>query len=108
MKHRFSINENAKNSLFPIYHGVILPGAVQALMGAGQTAFDFLTRHQQGDWGEGLDDAEWRRNDEAAAQGFPVLSGFYLHSGTLLFVYTFADRSKTVLFVEGEDPHSAP
>lgn len=91
------------NRLFPIYRSLILPGAVQALIEARQSATDFLARHQQGDWGEALDDVEWRRNDEAAEQGLPILAGYILHTGTLLFAYTPANRSQTVLFVEGED-----
>lgn len=96
------------NQLFPIRRSAILPGAVQALLDARQSAADFLARHQKGDWGEALDDAEWRRNDEAAEQGLPILAGYVLHTGILLFVYTPANRSQTVLFVEGEDPLSIP
>lgn len=69
------------NQLFPIYRSLILPGAVQVLLEARQSATDFLVRHQQGDWGEALDDAESRRNDEAAEQGLPILVGYIFHIG---------------------------
>jgi len=92
---------------FSVYGVVVLPGAMAALLDAGQSAMDFLTRHQQGNWGEALEVADWERNDEALENGGAILSGYYLHNGTLLFVYTPGDRTRAVLFVEGEDPHNA-
>jgi hypothetical protein len=92
---------------FSIYDVVVLPGAVAALLEAGQSSMDFLTLHQQGNWGEALEVSDWQRNNEAFENGGPILSGYYLHNESLLFIYTPGDGARTVLFVEGEEPLTA-
>ena len=45
---------------------VATPGALEALSVTGEQPYEFLNRHQQGDWGD-LDDEAKKLNDEAVA-----------------------------------------
>ncbi len=107
MKQQRSVEVKAMASRFPIYKAVILPGAVRALLAAKQSPMEFLTRHQQGDWGEAVNAIDWLRNDEAIERRLPLLSCYCLSTGTVLIVFTPADHSRTVAYVEGEDPSQA-
>jgi hypothetical protein len=46
-------------TLFPMGQVVATRGALAALEKAGQTPFEFITRHSRGDWGE-LDESDRR------------------------------------------------
>ncbi len=64
---------------------VATPGALQALLDAGQTADEFLSRHVTGDWGD-LDDEDKALNDAALADGSRLLSAYTLRTGEKLWV----------------------
>lgn len=80
---------------------VATPGALRALEGSGETAFDFLYRHASGDWGE-LDQHDRRDNEFALREGLRLLSACTLKSGEKIWIITEADRSVTTLLLPEE------
>jgi len=80
---------------------VATPGALDALLTAGQTPGFFLRRHVSGDWGE-LDEEDRRENELSVVQGFRLLSAYTLSSGTKIWIITEADRSATTLLLPSE------
>jgi len=80
---------------------VATPGALDALLMAGQTPAVFLRRHVTGDWGE-LDEEDRRENELSVARGFRLLSSYILSSGTKIWIITEADRSSTTLLLPSE------
>jgi hypothetical protein len=78
--------------------GTILatPGALEALEDSGQAPAEFLSRHQNGDWGE-VDKADAAENDLSVREGFRILSAYKTRKGVKLWVITEADRSATTL-----------
>jgi hypothetical protein len=87
--------------LFRLGHIVATPGAVQALKDAGQTPWEFLARHVQGDWGD-LPEEDRRANVQALRDGSRILSAYQTKTGTRLWVITEADRSSTCLLLPDE------
>ena len=86
---------------------VATPGAVAAMQRAGQSASDFVSRHQRGDWGD-LCEADSKLNDEAVAHEDDeelrtrVLSAYRTTRDERLWVITEADRSSTCLLLPEE------
>jgi hypothetical protein len=77
------------------------PGALRALERAGQTPFEFLSRHAAGDWGEASAD-DRAENELSLQEGFRVLSAYTLSTGVKIWVITEADRSLTTLLLPEE------
>ncbi|MDQ3221517.1 MAG: hypothetical protein M3Q26_12370 [Acidobacteriota bacterium] len=63
------------SGLFPLGKTLLTRGAMEALQGAEQSASEFLSRHQQGDWGE-VDDFDWSENDSSINGRFRILSAY--------------------------------
>lgn len=80
---------------------VSTPGALVAIGNAGQTPFDFIRRHQSGDWGE-VDQHDRRENDLALQRGFRLLSVYTLTTGVRIYIITEADRSATTILLPEE------
>ena len=80
---------------------VATPGAIKALVKAGQDGSEFLARHHQGDWGE-MSTADRQANDDAVASGERLLSAYTLGDGVKLWIITEADRSSTCLLLPDE------
>jgi hypothetical protein len=78
---------------------VITPGAKTLV--SQQEALDALARHLTGDWGE-LDEHDWKQNDAALAYGFRLLSRYITSGGTVFWILTEHDRSKTTIFLPNE------
>ena len=74
------MQETNRAALFPLGQIVATPGALAALAKAGQTPFDFLTRHVCGDWGE-LDTHDRKENELGLKRGFRLLSSYRTSSG---------------------------
>jgi hypothetical protein len=89
------------NPLFHLGQVVATPGAVEALTEAGQTPWEFLARHVQGDWGD-VSEGDRQANDEALKDGSRLLSAYQTKTGTRLWVITEADRSSTCLLLPDE------
>lgn len=81
-----SPNETKKFSLGRI---VATPGALHALLAAGQSADEFLSRHVTGDWGD-LDAEDMALNDAAIVDGSRILSAYTLRTGVRIWVITEA------------------
>lgn len=81
-----SPSETKKFSLGRI---VTTPGAIHALLEAGQSADEFLARHVTGDWGD-LDDEDKSLNDAALVDGSRILSAYQTRKGDKLWVITEA------------------
>lgn len=84
-----SPNETTKK--FSLGRIVATPGAIQALLAAGQSADEFLSRHCTGDWGD-LDDEDKALNDAALVDGSRILSAFTLRTGVRIWVITEAEN----------------
>jgi hypothetical protein len=87
--------------LFQLGRTFITQGASDALAESGQTAAEFLGRHERGDWGlVGKEDA--KENDLSVREGFRVLSAFTTRNGERLWVITEHDRSSTTVLLPRE------
>jgi hypothetical protein len=87
--------------VFPLGQLVITPGALGALVMAGQSPDALLDRHAAGDWGD-LCDADRQENAYALRTGLRLLSAYTLTSGQRLWILTEADRSATTLLLPEE------
>jgi hypothetical protein len=81
-----SPNETKKFSLGRI---VATPGALHALLDAGQSADDFLCRHACGQWGD-LDPEDRALNDAALVDGSRILSAYMTRTNVRIWVITEA------------------
>lgn len=79
----------------------LTPGALDALREAGQSPWEFLRRHQAGDWGE-LCEEDKEENELSLREGFRLLSAYTTRKGVKLWVITEADRSATTLLLPEE------
>ena len=84
----------------PLGRVVATPGALQLLCETGQAPFDYLARHQTGDWGE-LDTHDRRENQLSIKNGWRVLSSYPV-GDSKLWIITEADRSVTTLLLPEE------
>jgi len=71
--------------------GVLLatPGASEAFEKNGQTPFEFLKRHVNGDWGD-LDGEDRQANEQALVDGSRLLSAYRLKDATKVWCITEA------------------
>ena len=86
---------------FPLGRVVATPGTLRALEEANQTPFEFLERHQAGDWGE-LCDEDKSENEFSVRNGFRILSAYRTRLDVKIWVITEADRSATTLLLPHE------
>jgi hypothetical protein len=80
---------------------VATPGALAAMERNGQSGAEFLSRHQNRDWGE-VNTEDARANDESIASDGRLLSAYLLKDHTRLWVITESDRSSTCLLLPEE------
>ena len=90
-----------RSPLFPLGQIVATPGALAALTESGQTPTVFISRHQDGDWGE-CDSDDRLANDEAVDEGERLLSVYRTAKGVKLWVITEADRSSSCILTPAE------
>ena len=90
-----------KGSKFEIGSVFVTPKASRALAEAGQSADEFLERHQAGDWGE-VGSADWKENELAYCKGYRIYSIYKLSSGDEIWIITQADRSATTVLLPEE------
>jgi hypothetical protein len=86
---------------FSLGRVVVTPGALRALEEANQNPFEFLARHQAGDWGE-LCEGDKRENEFSVRNGFRILSAYRTRNNTRIWIITEADRSVTTLLLPDE------
>jgi len=80
---------------------VATPGALEALEEANQNPFEFIQRHQTGDWGE-LCEEDKRENEFSVRNGFRILSAYRTQNDVKIWVITEVDRSVTTLLLPHE------
>jgi len=86
---------------FSLGRCVMTRGAQAALQAAGQTPFEFLARHQAGDWGE-VDAQDRRENEFSVSRHLRLLSAYRTSQDERLWVITEADRSATTILLPEE------
>ncbi|HEX5736035.1 MAG TPA: hypothetical protein VF131_24625 [Blastocatellia bacterium] len=87
--------------LFSLGRVAATPGALEALERADQSPAEFLSRHQQGDWGHcSVEDR--RENDFSVTRRLRLFSVYYTSAAEKLWVITEADRSVTTLLLPSE------
>ncbi len=87
--------------LFPLGQTVATPGALEALEEAGQSALEFLQRHQAGDWGI-VPEEDKAENDYSVSRHLRILSAYELNDGVKIWLITEADRSVTTVLLPSE------
>jgi hypothetical protein len=92
---------NEKSVLFSLGRVYLTAGANKVLDESGQNAFDFLSRHQIGDWGDVCKDDK-NENNFSVENGFRILSAYKTNNDTKLWVITEADRSSTTMLLPSE------
>ena len=80
---------------------LMTPGAMEALERSSDSPFDFLSRHQHGDWGE-VDYQDRLENERSVDERLRILSTYRTRLGDRLWVITEADRSATTLLLPSE------
>jgi hypothetical protein len=75
---------------------VATPGALKALEEANQKPFEFIQRHQSGDWGE-LCEEDKSENEFSVHNGFRILSAYRTRNNVKIWLITESDRSCTTL-----------
>src|SRR5499426_3260258 len=86
---------------FPLGRIVATPDVLRALEQAYQSPFEFLERHQTGDWGDLCEDDK-RENEFSVHNGFRILSAYRTRNDVKIWVITEADRSVTTLLLPHE------
>lgn len=88
-------------ALFSLGQVTGTPGALAALVNAGQTPNEFIARHASGDWGT-VDAHDRRMNDTAVQNGSRIMSFYTTKLDEEIWVVTEADRSATTLLLPSE------
>lgn len=86
---------------FPLGQMVMTQGAAAALEEVGQSPFEFLCRHQRGDWGDVCEE-DRRENELSLRKGFRLLSVYRTKAGVKLYIITEHDRSATTILLPSE------
>ena len=86
---------------FPLGRLFLTPGAIEALAESEQEPFEFLRRHQSGDWGD-LGTEDKRENEFSVPRVLRILSKYHTAEGAALYVITEADRSATTILLPSE------
>lgn len=92
---------NQSAFLFPLGNVYLTIGAQEALEESNQLPIEFLSRHQEGDWGiVGKDD--WKENDFSLSNSFRLLSAYKTAKDVKIWLITEADRSVTTILLPCE------
>jgi hypothetical protein len=87
---------NEKQILFPLGKVFLTIGARQALEESNQNAFEFLARHQVGEWGLVCKD-DANENELSVKEGFRIMSVYKTILDEKIWVITESDRSSTTI-----------
>lgn len=88
------------SALFHLGRVVATPGALNALVVAGQDPGELLDRHGAGDWGD-VPPEDARENDFSVEHGFRIVSSYGV-GGKRVWIITEADRSSTCILLPEE------
>ena len=86
---------------FEIGSVVATPSALALLADCGQSPMEFVTRHQQGDWGS-LSAEDRKLNEQAIESNERLISAYLTDSADRIWVITEADRSSTTILLPEE------
>lgn len=86
--------------LFPLGQIVATPGVLAHFEEHDISPFEYLGRHQCGDWGS-VPDEDAQENDFSVLNGFRLLSRYEI-AGERVWIITEADRSSTTLLFPNE------
>lgn len=92
---------NEAGVLFPLGSIYLTIGAREALQEANQEPFDFLSRHQTGDYGL-ICEEDKQENDLSVKEGFRILSTYKTNNDVKIWIITEADRSSTTILLPSE------
>ena len=92
---------NESKVLFPLGEVYLTIGAQDALEESNQTAIEFLSRHQKGDWGLVCEDDK-RENELSLKEGFRILSSYKTSKGVKIWIISEASRDSTTLLLPSE------
>jgi hypothetical protein len=96
-----------KKPLFSLGQVVATPGAISALEEAGQSPWQFISAHAQGQWGDELSEEDKELNNAALVDGSRILSAYRTRLGVKLWVITEAtddegQRAATTILLPDE------
>jgi hypothetical protein len=86
---------------FPLGRTVATPGAIEALARAEQSAMEFISRHQHGDWGD-LCEEDKKENEFSVDKELRIFSAYHTRLGEKIWIVTEADRSATTVLLPSE------
>jgi hypothetical protein len=93
---------DVQKPLFNLGQVVMTPNAAEQLQRCGQSPWEFLARHVQGDWGE-VDAEDKQANYDALVHGERLLSAYTLADNeTRIWCITEADRSSSAIILPSE------
>ena len=92
---------NEKALLFPLGSIYLTVGAKEALEESGQNAFEFLSKHQTGDFGI-VGKEDWKENEFSIENGFRILSAYKTKDDVKIWLITESDRSSTTCLLPSE------
>lgn len=95
------INLAPDKPLFHLGRLVATPGALDLINRLELAPLDFVSRHQQGDWGD-LDADDTKANQYALRHGTRLLSSYRINANDKLWIITEADRSSTCILLPSE------
>ena len=93
------LNESA--FLFPLGKVYQTVGARETLNESNEDAFNFLEKHQTGNWGELCEDDK-KENELSVKEGFRIFSSYKTTKGEKIWIITEADRSSTTVLLPSE------
>ncbi len=92
---------NEKSILFSLGSVCLTVGAKEALAESNQEPFEFLSKHQLGDWGDVCQDDK-KENDFSVKNGFRILSAYLTAKHEKIWIITESDRSVTTILLPSE------
>jgi hypothetical protein len=95
------LNMTTATARFELGQLMTTPGALEALIAAGQQPMEFIRRHQQGDWGDLCADDK-QENEFSVDKRLRIFSAYHTAKGEKLWVITEADRSATTILRPSE------
>jgi hypothetical protein len=101
MQNQNTITLSQNKVLFPLGQTVMTIGAKEALEESGEQPFDFLSRHQTGDYGL-IGKEDWNENDFLVKEGFRILSAYKTALVVNIWCITEGDRSSTTVLLPSE------
>ena len=95
-----AINDNPKR-LFPLGDVVATPGAINALLEAGESGDLYISCHACGIYGD-ICEEDRKANERAIIDGSRILSAYQLRNEVRIWIVTESDRSVTTILLPEE------